>query len=150
MCHSTINNSQVHARYRYCGQPAFNVDVDDAKDWDVEALHRAIEGLNCKIAVDICHGNGIEANIDWKTLPGPEWQRHEAIFPVLVASFIGEEDKWNEFSPRYRTDEALHWWLGKESTLSRGDRDDSSCSVAGLRMSQPNLHDITGEKEPEK
>ena len=47
-------------------EPAFNVYMDDVKNWGVEALHQAIDGLHCKTAVHICYGYGIKANIDWK------------------------------------------------------------------------------------
>ena len=47
-------------------EPAFNVYMDEVKDWGVEALHRAIDGLKCTTAVHICYGYGIKANIDWK------------------------------------------------------------------------------------
>src|SRR6202142_514675 len=39
-------------------EPAFNVYMDDAAGWGIEALHRAIEGLDCKTAVHICYGSG--------------------------------------------------------------------------------------------
>ena len=41
-------------------EPAFNVFLDDVKEWGIEALHRAIEGLTCTTAVHICYGYGIE------------------------------------------------------------------------------------------
>ena len=44
-------------------EPAFNVFLDDVKEWGIEALHRAIEGLTCTTAVHICYGYGIEENI---------------------------------------------------------------------------------------
>ena len=47
-------------------EPAFNVYMDAVKDWGIEALHRAIDGLSCKTAVHICYGYGIKENIDWK------------------------------------------------------------------------------------
>src|ERR671926_263440 len=47
-------------------EPAFNVFMDEVKDWGIEALHRASEGLACRTAVHICYGYGIQANLDWK------------------------------------------------------------------------------------
>jgi 5-methyltetrahydropteroyltriglutamate--homocysteine methyltransferase len=41
-------------------EPAFNVFMDDVKDWGIEALHKASAGLTCKTAVHICYGYGIE------------------------------------------------------------------------------------------
>jgi 5-methyltetrahydropteroyltriglutamate--homocysteine methyltransferase len=69
-------------------EPAFNVYMDAVKDWGVEALHRAVEGLNCTTTVHICYGYGIKANIDWKAGLGSEWRQYEEIFPALAASRI--------------------------------------------------------------
>src|SRR5246127_264686 len=53
-------------------EPAFNVYMDDAAGWGIEALHRAIDGLTCKTAVHICYGYGIPANVEWKATLGSE------------------------------------------------------------------------------
>ena len=71
-------------------EPAFNVFMDDVREWGIEALHRAIEGLRCTTAVHICYGYGIEANIRWKETLGGEWRQYEAIFPALNASRIDQ------------------------------------------------------------
>jgi len=71
-------------------EPAFNVYLDEVTDWGIAALHRAIEGLQCKTAVHICYGYGIQANIDWKAGLGREWRQYERIFPALAASRIGQ------------------------------------------------------------
>jgi 5-methyltetrahydropteroyltriglutamate--homocysteine methyltransferase len=71
-------------------EPAFNVYMDAVKDWGIEALHRAIEGLSCTTAVHICYGYGIKANLDWKATLGGEWRQYEAIFPALAASRIDQ------------------------------------------------------------
>jgi 5-methyltetrahydropteroyltriglutamate--homocysteine methyltransferase len=64
--------------------------MDDVKNWGIEALHRAIEGLRCKTAVHICYGYGIKANIDWKNALGSEWRQYEEIFPALANSRIDQ------------------------------------------------------------
>jgi 5-methyltetrahydropteroyltriglutamate--homocysteine methyltransferase len=71
-------------------EPAFNVFLDDVRDWGIDALHRAILGLKCPTAVHICYGYGIEANIRWKQTLGAEWRQYEQIFPALNASRIGQ------------------------------------------------------------
>ena len=71
-------------------EPAFNVFMDDVKEWGIAALHKAIEGLSCKTAVHICYGYGIEANIKWKETLGGEWRQYEAIFPALNASRLDQ------------------------------------------------------------
>jgi len=69
-------------------EPAFNVFMDDVKEWGVAALERAARGLKCTTAVHICYGYGIEANIQWKRTLGSEWRQYEEIFPALNASSI--------------------------------------------------------------
>lgn len=71
-------------------EPAFNVFMDDVKDWGIATLHRAIEGLSCKTAVHICYGYGIEANIQWKQTLGSEWRQYEQIFPALNQSRVDQ------------------------------------------------------------
>ena len=71
-------------------EPAFNVFMDDVAGWGIEAMHRAIDGLNCKTAVHICYGYGIKANIDWKNSLGEEWRQYEKFFPALAKSRIGQ------------------------------------------------------------
>jgi 5-methyltetrahydropteroyltriglutamate--homocysteine methyltransferase len=71
-------------------EPAFNVYMEDVKRWGIEALHRAIDGLQCTTAVHICYGYGIQANIDWKKSLGSEWRQYEEIFPALAKSRIDQ------------------------------------------------------------
>jgi 5-methyltetrahydropteroyltriglutamate--homocysteine methyltransferase len=71
-------------------EPAFNVYMDEVKDWGIAALHRAIEGLACTTAVHICYGYGIKANVDWKATLGTQWRQYEAIFPALAQSRIDQ------------------------------------------------------------
>jgi 5-methyltetrahydropteroyltriglutamate--homocysteine methyltransferase len=71
-------------------EPAFNVYMREVKEWGIEALHRAIEGLRCTTAVHICYGYGIKANIDWKATLGSEWRQYEEIFPALAGSRIDQ------------------------------------------------------------
>jgi 5-methyltetrahydropteroyltriglutamate--homocysteine methyltransferase len=71
-------------------EPAFNVFMDEVKDWGIPALERAAQGLSCKTAVHICYGYGIEANIRWKGTLGGEWRQYEEIFPALNRSKIDQ------------------------------------------------------------
>ncbi len=71
-------------------EPAFNVFMDDVKEWGIDALHRAIDGLSCKTAVHICYGYGIEENLKWKETLGSEWRQYEEIFPALNESRIDQ------------------------------------------------------------
>ncbi len=69
-------------------EPAFNVFFDDANQWGIAALEKAIEGLQCETAVHICYGYGIKANTDWKKTLGSEWRQYEQVFPKLQQSSI--------------------------------------------------------------
>jgi len=73
-------------------EPAFNVDDyrHDVRDWGIEALERAAEGLKCKTAVHICYGYGIKANVDWKKTLGSQWRQYESTFPLLRSSSIDQ------------------------------------------------------------
>src|SRR6201987_5804708 len=71
-------------------EPAFNVYMDDAADWGIEALHRAIDGVRAKSAVPISYGYGIAANIAWKATLGSEWRQYEKFFPTLAKSRIDQ------------------------------------------------------------
>jgi 5-methyltetrahydropteroyltriglutamate--homocysteine methyltransferase len=71
-------------------EPAFNVYMDEATSWGIEALHRAIDGVRCTSAVHICYGYGIPANIEWKATLGDEWLQYEKFFPALARSRIDQ------------------------------------------------------------
>jgi 5-methyltetrahydropteroyltriglutamate--homocysteine methyltransferase len=71
-------------------EPAFNVYMDEAADWGITALHRAIDGLSVTSAVHICYGYGIPANIAWKAALGAEWRQYEKFFPALAQSRIDQ------------------------------------------------------------
>jgi 5-methyltetrahydropteroyltriglutamate--homocysteine methyltransferase len=71
-------------------EPAFNVYMEAAAGWGIEALHRAIEGVTCKTAVHICYGYGIPANVQWKATLGSEWRQYEEFFPALAKSRIDQ------------------------------------------------------------
>ncbi len=71
-------------------EPAFNVYMDEAAGWGIEALHRAIDGVAATSAVHICYGYGIAANIAWKATLGGEWRQYEKFFPALANSRIDQ------------------------------------------------------------
>src|SRR5438132_994616 len=71
-------------------EPAFNVYMDEATQWGIEALHRATAGLACTTAVHICYGYGIPANVEWKATLGTAWRQYEQVFPALAKSRIGQ------------------------------------------------------------
>ena len=69
-------------------EPAFNVYMEDAAEWGVQALERAVQGITVTTAVHICYGYGIKANVDWKNTLGHEWRQYEKVFPALAKSSI--------------------------------------------------------------
>src|ERR1700745_1225543 len=69
-------------------EPAFNVYMDQVRDWGIKALERAAEGLFCITAVHICYGYGIKANTDWKQTLGGEWRQYEETFPSIDGSSV--------------------------------------------------------------
>lgn len=71
-------------------EPAFNVFMDDVKEWGIAALERAAEGLTCTTAVHICYGYGIAENLRWKETLGSQWRQYEEIFPAINASCISQ------------------------------------------------------------
>jgi len=71
-------------------EPAFNVFFDEVRDYGIETLERAAEGLPCKTAVHICYGYGIKQNTDWKKTLGSEWRQYEQTFPLLQKSKIDQ------------------------------------------------------------
>lgn len=71
-------------------EPAFNVFMDEVRDWGVATLEQAAAGLKCRTATHICYGYGIKANIDWKKSLGSEWRQYESIFPLLAKSTIDQ------------------------------------------------------------
>jgi len=71
-------------------EPAFNVYMDEVRDWGVAALEKARAGVTCKTGVHICYGYGIEANNAWKKTLGEEWRQYEQTFPLLAKSSIDQ------------------------------------------------------------
>jgi 5-methyltetrahydropteroyltriglutamate--homocysteine methyltransferase len=71
-------------------EPAFNVYMDEAAGWGIEALHTAIDGVTATTAVHICYGYGIKANTDWKATLGTEWRQYEKVFPALAKSRLDQ------------------------------------------------------------
>ena len=71
-------------------EPAFNVYMDEVRDWGIATLEAAAEGLDATRAVHICYGYGIKANNDWKKTLGSEWRQYESTFPLLARSNIDQ------------------------------------------------------------
>lgn len=71
-------------------EPAFNAYTQLVPGWGVEALNRAVDGLDVKTCVHICYGYGIQQNKDWKDTLGKVWAQYREILPALVGSRIDQ------------------------------------------------------------
>jgi 5-methyltetrahydropteroyltriglutamate--homocysteine methyltransferase len=71
-------------------EPAFNVFMEEVRDWGIATLERAAQGLKCTTAVHICYGYGIKANVEWKQTLGGQWRQYESTFPLLAKSTIDQ------------------------------------------------------------
>jgi len=71
-------------------EPAFNSFTQETLDWGIDALEKAAKGLECKTAVHICYGYGIQENINWKKTLGENWNQYQKIFPVLNKSNLNQ------------------------------------------------------------
>lgn len=71
-------------------EPAFNVFTSEVAQWGIEALNRAVEGVDAVTAVHVCYGYGIEANINWKFGQEGDWTQYEEILPAINRSRIDQ------------------------------------------------------------
>ena len=71
-------------------EPAFNSFTEETLDWGIDALETAARDLECKTAVHICYGYGIQENINWKKTLGENWNQYEKIFPILNQSSLNQ------------------------------------------------------------
>ena len=71
-------------------EPAFNVFLDEAEEWGIDALDAAFEDVACTKAVHICYGYGIKANIEWKATLGPSWDQYGHLLPALAESSVDQ------------------------------------------------------------
>jgi methionine synthase II (cobalamin-independent) len=106
-------------------EPAFNVYMDAAATWGIEALHRAIEGVTCKTAVHICYGYGIAANIEWKAairkiLPRVGQQPHRSGLARMYP--FARADERHEAACRQRCADRRHRCRHRQDRDAGGSR----------------------------
>lgn len=70
-------------------EPCFNIYTDAVKDWGLELLERAFEGVTAKRAVHICYGYGTEVVLRWKTA-NQDWSHYNATLPLIAGSSIDQ------------------------------------------------------------
>ena len=71
-------------------EPAFNSFLKESIEWGMDAMEVAIDGLECKTAIHICYGYGIEENLNWKKTLGDQWRQYENLFPAINQSNIDQ------------------------------------------------------------
>ncbi len=69
-------------------EPAFNVYMNEVKDWGIDALHRASAGLTCTTAVHICYGYGIRPTTTGRRRSAASGGKYEITFPAIAKSKI--------------------------------------------------------------
>ena len=70
-------------------EPCFNIYLDKVRDWGLDALERACEGVSAKKAVHICYGYGVDAVLAWKT-QNKDWGHYAVTLPLLARSSIDQ------------------------------------------------------------
>jgi 5-methyltetrahydropteroyltriglutamate--homocysteine methyltransferase len=70
-------------------EPCFNIYTDKVREWGIEVLERAMQGLTVKKAVHICYGYGTDAVLQWKT-QNRDWGHYGVTLPLLAKSSIDQ------------------------------------------------------------
>ena len=70
-------------------EPCFNIYLDEVRDWGIEALERACEGVSAKRAVHICYGYGVDVVKRWKE-SNRDWSHYFATLPLLSGTSIDQ------------------------------------------------------------
>ena len=70
-------------------EPCFNIYLDEAREWGVEALTRATCGVPAKTAVHICYGYGGEEVSAWKEA-NRDWSHYEQTLPLVARTQIDQ------------------------------------------------------------
>lgn len=70
-------------------EPCFNIYTNAVKDWGMETLERAFEGVTAKRAVHICYGYGTEVVLNWKK-SNTDWSHYNATLPLIADSSIDQ------------------------------------------------------------
>jgi 5-methyltetrahydropteroyltriglutamate--homocysteine methyltransferase len=82
-------------------EPAFNVYMDEVKDWGIEALHRAGAGLACTTAVHICTATAsrrMSTGRRRSAAPGANTRRYSRRWRTAGSTRC----RWNAATPRCR------------------------------------------------
>jgi 5-methyltetrahydropteroyltriglutamate--homocysteine methyltransferase len=70
-------------------EPSFNVYMDKVRDWGIEVLERAMQGVTAKKAIHICYGYGTGGVLVWKKA-NTDWSHYGISLPLLAKSSIDQ------------------------------------------------------------
>ncbi len=70
-------------------EPCFNIYTDAVRDWGLEVLERAFDGVTAKRAVHICYGYGTEVVLNWKR-SNQDWSHYNITLPLIAQSSIDQ------------------------------------------------------------
>jgi 5-methyltetrahydropteroyltriglutamate--homocysteine methyltransferase len=68
-------------------EPCFNIYVDAVREWGMETLERAMDGVAARKAVHICYGYGVPVVLAWKT-QNRDWGHYAVTLPLLAKSNV--------------------------------------------------------------
>ncbi len=70
-------------------EPTFNIYTDKVREWGIEVLERAMQGVTVKKCVHICYGYGVEGVLAWKS-QNTEWGHYGVTLPLLAQSSVDQ------------------------------------------------------------
>jgi 5-methyltetrahydropteroyltriglutamate--homocysteine methyltransferase len=70
-------------------EPCFNILLDEARDWGIAALERAIAGVGTKTGIHICYGYGGSEVADWKAA-NRDWSHYETSLALVARTAIDQ------------------------------------------------------------
>ncbi|SKA34297.1 5-methyltetrahydropteroyltriglutamate--homocysteine methyltransferase [Enhydrobacter aerosaccus] len=70
-------------------EPCFNIYLAQTREWGIEALKRAIDGVEAKTAVHICYGYGGSEVAAWKDT-NHDWSHYEQTLPLVAQTAIDQ------------------------------------------------------------
>jgi 5-methyltetrahydropteroyltriglutamate--homocysteine methyltransferase len=70
-------------------EPCFNIYLDQARDWGIVALERAIAGVGTTTGVHICYGYGGSEVTDWKAA-NRDWSHYEQSLALVARTAVDQ------------------------------------------------------------
>jgi 5-methyltetrahydropteroyltriglutamate--homocysteine methyltransferase len=70
-------------------EPCFNIYLDQARDWGIVALERAIAGVGTTTGVHICYGYGGSEVADWKAA-NRDWSHYEQSLALVARTAVDQ------------------------------------------------------------